>query len=241
MIHELENIYYIGSFSETVNEEGQYIKIGELFSAGIHRGVTYTEEDIKHLAREFTAEDDIPVQIDHSESALNTVGFVKEVYAQGRKLMGKLHIIDPEAQKRIDKGLMKKLSISFYLKRVGSQLKPDKIREVSLVAFPQVKGAQLFNEQDVSETIGDIHKRVNNKIEKLQETGSSKNNDFDAFYEEYCKVHGYGEVKARKTQSDLLMEQYREQKEAQELEERWKQAERYVQEELKKLEAKERK
>lgn len=160
-----KKIYYIGNFSETVKEEGKYFKVGEMFSAGTHRGVNYTEEDIKQLAANFKAGDDVPVQLDHSESARDTVGYIKEVYAEGKKLMGKLMIIDKKAQEKIDNGLMKKLSVSFYLKKVGNKLRPHKLREVSLVAFPQVKGAQLFNEQPVSLT--EKFQALNEKLDKF--------------------------------------------------------------------------
>lgn len=161
---------YIGNFNETVKENGKYYKVGVMFSTGTHRGVEYTREDIQQLAREFDREDFVPVQLDHSESVRDTVGYIREAYAEGDNLMGKLEIIDEEAQKRIDKGLMKKLSVSFYLKQIADKFQPYKIREVSLVAFPQVKGAQLFSEntEDFSE-------------------GKS----FDEFYEDYCKKHGH--------------------------------------------------
>lgn len=171
-----KDIYYVGNFGETIKKEGKYLKYGELFSTGIHRGVTYTKNDIKQLVKEFQPEEGIPVQIDHSESALHTVGWLKEVKAQGEKLIGKLEIIDENAQERIDKGLMRKLSVSFYLKHVGSKLKPYKLREVSLVAFPQVKGAQLFNEQTNIQLYSDLAEKVlmlNKKIDQLTE--KSKN------------------------------------------------------------------
>lgn len=117
-----------------------------MFSTGIHRGVEYTEEDIDGLIENFSAEEDIPVQIDHSESARDTVGYIREAFSKDGKLMGKLEILDEGIQERIDKGLMKKLSVSFYLKHTEEGFKPHKLREVSLVAFPQVKGARLFSE-----------------------------------------------------------------------------------------------
>jgi hypothetical protein len=142
-----EKLFYIGNFSEKVdNKDGKYIKEAEMFSTGVHRGVEYTEEDIEQLVKTFSAEDDVPVQIDHSESALHTVGYIREVFSEGGKLMGKLEILDKAIQERIDMGLMKKLSVSFYLKHTEEGFKPHKLREVSLVAFPQVKGARLFSE-----------------------------------------------------------------------------------------------
>ncbi|MGG4265796.1 hypothetical protein [Peribacillus simplex] len=133
------------SFSEEIN--GVLYKEAELFSVGTHRGVEYTEEDLQVLVDTFFVEDDIPVQLDHSSSAKDTVGFLQEVSLSGGKLFGKLKIIDEEAQKKAKNGLYKKLSISFYLEDFNGKAKPYRIREVSLVAFPQVKSAQMFSEK----------------------------------------------------------------------------------------------
>ena len=142
-----EKLFYIGNFGETVeSNEDKYIKEAEMFTTGIHRGVEYTEDDINQLVGTFSQDEEIPVQIDHSESALHTVGYIREVFSKGGKLMGKLEILDKGIQERIDMGLMKKLSVSFYLKHSEEGFKPYKLREVSLVAFPQVKGARLFSE-----------------------------------------------------------------------------------------------
>jgi len=141
-----EKLFYLGSFGEKVDSGDKYIKEAEMFSTGVHRGVEYTEEDINQLVETFSADEDVPVQIDHSESALHTVGYIREVFSKGGKLMGKLEILDKAIQERIDMGLMKKLSVSFYLKHTEEGYKPHKLREVSLVAFPQVKGARLFSE-----------------------------------------------------------------------------------------------
>lgn len=142
-----EKLFYIGNFGEKLeSQDDKYIKEAEMFSTGVHRGVEYTEEDIDELVNNFSSEEDIPVQIDHSESARDTVGYVREVFSNGGKLMGKLEILDKAIQERINMGLMKKLSVSFYLKHTEEGFKPHKLREVSLVAFPQVKGARLFSE-----------------------------------------------------------------------------------------------
>jgi hypothetical protein len=140
-------LFYIGNFGETIeSSDDKYIKEAEMFSTGVHRGVEYTEDDLNQLTKEFSSEEDIPVQIDHSESARDTVGYIREAFTKGGKLMGKLEILDKAIQERIDMGLMKKLSVSFYLKHSEEGFKPHKLREVSLVAFPQVKGARLFSE-----------------------------------------------------------------------------------------------
>lgn len=142
-----EQLYYIGKFTETVNSDGEdMIRQAELFSVGVHRGVEYTQEDLEELARNFDPNEEIPVQIDHSESAKDTVGYLERVEVKDGKLLGTLRIIDDFAKERIRKKLMRKLSISFYLKHTDQGFKPYKIREVSLVAFPQVKTARIFSE-----------------------------------------------------------------------------------------------
>ncbi|CAH0256449.1 hypothetical protein SRABI80_03111 [Peribacillus frigoritolerans] len=157
------------SFSEVIN--GDLYKEAELFSVGTHRGVEYTEEDLKVLVDTLHPEDDIPVQLDHSESAKDTVGFLQEVSLSGGKLFGKLKIIDKEAQEKAQNGLYKKLSISFYLENFNGKAKPYRIREVSLVAFPQVKSAQMFAEDGslISnyEDGGNNMKTENKNLERL--------------------------------------------------------------------------
>jgi hypothetical protein len=143
-----EKLFYLGTFGETLSEPeaNEMIKEAEMFSTGVHRGVEYTEDDLTELVNNFSAEDEIPLQLDHSESARDTVGYLQGVSVKDGKLMGKVKVIDEYAQERINKGLMKKLSVSFYLKYTEGGFKPHKLREVSLVAFPQVKGARLFSE-----------------------------------------------------------------------------------------------
>ncbi|MGE1163205.1 hypothetical protein ACQJ0Y_07850 [Peribacillus simplex] len=153
------------SFSEEIN--GALYKDAELFSVGTHRGVEYTEEDLQVLVDTFFPEDNVPIQLDHSDSAKDTVGFLQEVSLSGGKLFGKLKIIDEEAKKKTKNGLYKKLSISFYLEDFNGKAKPYRIREVSLVAFPQVKSAQLFAEK--GSLISNYEDNGGNKMDVLTE------------------------------------------------------------------------
>ncbi|MGE7864911.1 hypothetical protein ACQKNO_01325 [Bacillus paramycoides] len=130
------------SFSTT--SEGDLIKEAELFSVGTHRGRNYTELDLQALAESFNNEESVPVQLDHSTSVRDTVGFLESVSVKCGKLLGKLRIIEEDIKKRVANKLAKKVSISFYADSTG---KPIKIREVSIVAFPQVKSAQMFSEK----------------------------------------------------------------------------------------------
>lgn len=143
-----KQIFYIGKFGEETTElqDGGMVKLAEMFSVGTHRGTEYTEKDLETLASNFNKADEVPIQLDHSHSARDTVGYIEEVSVKEGKLLGKLKIIDEYAQERVKKGLLKKLSIGFYLKETEEGFKPHALREVSLVAFPQVKSARLFSE-----------------------------------------------------------------------------------------------
>ncbi|WP_166704239.1 hypothetical protein [Bacillus albus] len=138
-----ESGHLVDSFSE-VNAGEDLIKSAELFSVGKHRGRNYTEDDLHRLVNSFNPEDNVPLQLDHSESVRDTVGFLSELSVEGDKLMGVIRVVDDATKERVGKKLARKLSISFYTDKEGN---PIKLREVSLVVFPQVKSAQMFSEQ----------------------------------------------------------------------------------------------
>lgn len=142
----IKNLRYQGKFtefSEAISEGEDLIKEAIMFSTGTHRGKEYTEEHLNTLANNFAVEDAIPIQLDHSESARDTVGFLEEATVKDGKLLGKVRIIEEWAKSRITQKLLNKLSVSFYTDKEGN---PTRLREVSLVAFPQLKGAKLFSE-----------------------------------------------------------------------------------------------
>lgn len=150
-----KELFYLGSFSDVVlKEEGtdMYIKEAELFSVGTHRGIDYTLEDLQELVNNFDPADDVPLQYDHSTSAKDTAGFLRSVSIVDNKLMGTVEVLDDATKNRINSKLNRKLSISFMLKKTPSGMKPHKLREVSLVAFPQVKSARLFSEDNFVST-----------------------------------------------------------------------------------------
>lgn len=150
------------------HSEGTYQREAELFRVGKVRGQDYTEEDLQHLVNNFDSQELIPIQYDHSESARDTVGYLKAVNLSEGVLSGLVQIIDDGAIQRIEKGLNKKLSISFYTKRQGTKFVPQKIREVSIVAFPQVGTAQLFHEveEDNKMDNNEIRTQVENELKE---------------------------------------------------------------------------
>lgn len=180
---DFENLYVAEFTSDTVVEDGIFLKDALLFETGKHRGKEFTLEDLQILAQSFDSGNPVPVQLDHSSSTKDTVGFVKKVWIEGEKLLGQLQIVDEKMQQRIEKGLSKKLSIGFYVD--GKTRKPSSLREVSIVAFPQVKSATIFKEEENGGEPDMDEKRIEELREQLAES-------LRAEYEE--KLEKYAEM-----------------------------------------------
>lgn len=179
----IKNLRYQGKFtefSEAISEGEDLIKEAIMFSTGTHRGKEYTEEHLNTLANNFAVEDAIPIQLDHSESARDTVGFLEEATVKDGKLLGKVRIIEEWAKSRITQKLLNKLSVSFYTDKEGN---PTRLREVSLVAFPQLKGAKLFSENGFTSESDELE-----QFEEVQpmpeETNIDKFAELEAAYAE---------------------------------------------------------
>jgi len=153
---DFENLDIAEFMSTEIKEDGTFLKDALLFETGKHRGKDFTTEDLQILAQSFNPDNPVPVQLDHSSSTKDTVGFVKKVWIDGNKLLGQLQIVDEKMQQRIEKGLSKKLSIGFYVD--GKTRKPSSLREVSIVAFPQVKTATIFKEDGGEPEMGEQEK-----------------------------------------------------------------------------------
>lgn len=185
---KVKNLYYEGKLTKSFSEGGEgedLIKEAELFSTGIHRGTEYTVEDLHTLANNFDVTEEIPIQLDHSNSVRDTVGYLEEASVEGDKLLGKVRIIDDSTKERIEKGLMKKLSISFYMQynEEDDTIRPHKLREVSLVAFPQVKSARLFCENGYSSEIDE-----NKEVEPMPGQNNQQPKNFEQLQEQYKQL-----------------------------------------------------
>ena len=186
----IKNLRYQGKFtefSEATPEGEDLIKEAEMFSTGKHRGKEYTEDHLLTLASNFAVEDAIPIQLDHSESARDTVGFLEEASVKDGKLLGKVRIIEEWAKEKVIKKLLNKLSVSFYTDKEGN---PTRLREVSLVAFPQVKGAKLFSENGFVSEVEELE-----QFEEVQpmpeETNVDKFAELEAAYaERFSQLEG---------------------------------------------------
>lgn len=201
----IKNLRYQGKFtefSEAISEGEDLIKEAIMFSTGTHRGKEYTEEHLSTLANNFAVEDAIPIQLDHSESARDTVGFLEEATVKDGKLLGKVRIIEEWAKSRITQKLLNKLSVSFYTDKEGN---PTRLREVSLVAFPQVKGAKLFSENGFTSEAEESQVQTEevqpmpeetNKFTELEEAYAAKFSEFEKKMEaQEAKLQKFAEEK----------------------------------------------
>ncbi len=118
-------------------------KEARIFYAGIHKGRKYTEEDLQKILDSFNCSEQIPVQLDHSTSARDTIGVVEDLVKKGRELYARLRFSGKEVVEKIRLGLWKKVSVGLILRKPGM-----KLQEVSITPFPALKKACLFSEKE---------------------------------------------------------------------------------------------
>ncbi|EOQ00954.1 hypothetical protein [Bacillus cereus] len=200
----IKNLHYEGKFTEfsEANPSEDLIKEAIMFSVGTHRGKDYTESHLQTLVDSFSKDDEIPVQLDHSESARDTVGYLEEASVKDGKLMGKVRIIEEFAKERIAKKLLKKLSVSFYTDREGN---PTRLREVSLVAFPQLKGATLFSENGFTSELDELE-----QTEEVTPMPEETKLEFAELEKAYAEK--FSEMEAKMAATDAKLQKFAEEK-----------------------------
>jgi hypothetical protein len=122
-----------------------------LFRTGTHKGRAYTEKDLADVVNRFRApagERDwqVPVQLDHSESANDTVGHVRSLkLVQDPKLretvlQGTLRFVGSRNVERVQDGRFKRLSVAF----------PLDLRDVTV--FERIRTATRANKRPCQHT-----------------------------------------------------------------------------------------
>jgi len=156
-IEEIINDFSVINFSSSIKtkdvnkleteqtDEGLLIKGIPVFKAGTYKDTEYSTDYIdRNFIGQFNAEDDIPIQADHNPSTFATLGYVKGLFRKAKMMYADFLLIDDNAIARWKKRLMKKFSL-------GVDLINDKIREISIVAFPYVKAARVHSEEEITE------------------------------------------------------------------------------------------
>src|SRR5574343_622202 len=123
------------------------VKTARLFYVGRHNGRDYSIADLTAIVSNFTADSRVPVQIDHSLSARDTVGIVRKIWLSndGSEILGEIEILGRENVDRVRLGLWKQVSVGLNINE------PDMIMyEVSVTPFPALKDAQIFKIEEKS-------------------------------------------------------------------------------------------
>ncbi len=145
-------IKQISDIKQTETEEGLLLSGVPVFEAGKYRGKVYDEKFLDDkIIKNFLPDEDVPVMANHSDNSFDTLGYVKSLRRENKMLLSDLLLIDDNAINRWKKKLMKKFSVSLYPS--GYDEPEGKLREISFVAFPHVKGASVHSEKLEAENI----------------------------------------------------------------------------------------
>ena len=146
------DILRLAEGAETVQfDDSSYIeKDAALFEVCERNGQSYTIDDLESMVKSFKEPVDdfnwsVPIQVDHSKSAHDTTGHLRQVWHDGTTLFGKLRFVGKNAVEKVTSGLWKKLSIGLSFFKNGL----SKIREVSVSAFPYIETARIFSKDFV--------------------------------------------------------------------------------------------
>lgn len=153
-----------GDIKKLVAEGQAIIKKARLFYPGTHNNKKFVEADIRKIADNFVTGEFIPLQLDHSDSARDTIGRILDVFQEGDTLYGHLLFLGEDAVKNVLLGKWKKVSI-------GARLKDKKLVEVSITPFPALTDAEIFSmkgEIELSNTAGKVKGQQDATPEKVE-------------------------------------------------------------------------
>lgn len=150
---------------EVGSNEESLAKTARLFYAGTHKGRKYSKDDLKKIVDNFNGEERIPIQLDHSTSAKDTVGITKRVWLSddGTEIHGELEFLGKENVDRVRLGLWKQVSVGLSIKQ------PEmKLLEVSITPFPALEEAQVFSKDNGGDEMNGKMTEPENKTEMTE-------------------------------------------------------------------------
>jgi len=135
------NLVVFGEKPQTDTESLK--KRARLFYVGEHKGRKYSNGDLEKIAKNFKPDDGIPVQLDHSSSARDTVGKVRSVEYKDGELFGELEFLGKDAVDSVRLGKWDKVSVGLKIDDEAMSL-----QEVSVTPFPALKNAKVFSQEE---------------------------------------------------------------------------------------------
>ena len=141
---DIDNPVIFADVGSVENSES-LAKNARLFYVGTHKGREYSKNDLKKIVDNFKPDESVPVQLDHSTSARDTVGIVKSVALSkdGSEINGEVEFKGKDNVDKVRLGLWKKVSVGLSIKQ------PEmKLLEVSITPFPALKDTKVFSEDN---------------------------------------------------------------------------------------------
>jgi len=135
------NLVVFGEKPQTDTESLK--KRARLFYVGEHKGRKYSNGDLEKIAKNFKPDDGIPVQLDHSSSARDTVGKVRSVEYKDGELFGELEFLGKDSVDSVRLGKWDKVSVGLKIDDEAMSL-----QEVSVTPFPALKNAKVFSQEE---------------------------------------------------------------------------------------------
>ncbi len=173
--------------SEKPDKSESLTKKARIFYTGTHKGKEYTTEDLDKIVRNFKSEDEIPIQLDHSTSARDTIGKVRKVEREGSELFSNLEFLGKDVVENVRLGKWNKVSVGLKIKH------PEmKLQEVSITPFPSLENARVFS-QGGGEELKDKAK----KEEKVEHSNKEETVSFAQFQAMQAEIRLMKEENAR--------------------------------------------
>jgi len=147
-IYKPKEIFRIYTTAEGFSKNnGKELKGVEIFKAGTYRGKKYTNKDIDQMVKNFNLLKNkkifpnVPIRVDHSTSASDLAGYIKNVRRKGNKLIADMDITEEEVYNKIKRTTLRSRSIEIgtYEDNKGNTYYPI-IYGVAWVDIPQVEG-----------------------------------------------------------------------------------------------------
>lgn len=132
-------------FSEDIQPGESIVRSARLFYVGRHKGRNYTKADLAKIVDNFKLHEEIPIQLDHSKSARDTIGFPQKIWLSngGTEIYGDLEFRGKDNVEKVRLGLWKKLSIG-----LGISHPEMKMDHVAVTPFPALEGAEMFDNSE---------------------------------------------------------------------------------------------
>ena len=189
-----------------IKDDESLTKSARLFYVGRHKGKDYSAKDLAMILENFDPDKTVPVQLDHSASARDTVGFVRRLWTEcdGLELHGEMDFLGRENIERVRLGLWKRVSVSLEIRH------PEmKLLEVSITPFPALSRAEMFSLND--EEGEEVGQSGSDSGPVEMDTGSTGKEEFTRLRQEFDKLeiqHRDLEKKLKENQAARIVERY---------------------------------